>query len=82
MILSRFYFISNFRACDGSQHHLKMTFAQQSLAKSKDKVHVNAAERESFAAKHHDWCGTNFKKNFNRQVLEATASILTVKAER
>lgn len=62
MILSRFYFMSNFSASDGSRHHLKMTLAQQSLAKSKDKVHVYAAKRESFAARHHDWCGTNFKK--------------------
>lgn len=35
MILSRFYLISNFRAYDGSLHHLKMTLAQQSLARVK-----------------------------------------------
>lgn len=59
-----------------------MTLAQQSLANCKDKVHVHAAERESFAAEHHDWFGTNFQKNFNKQVLAATTSILTHKAQR
>lgn len=59
-----------------------MTLAQPSLAKCKDKVHVHAAECESFAAKHHDWFGTNFEKSFNKQVLAATTSILTLKTQR